>query len=182
MEFSSLPRDIGVHPELNTSIFVEVAAKCLSVGVQGFPLRIPLPDGIYPSQVTLDVCLDLLPSTREILKSNRFIGLWNGEEVSIRRSRFGFYIKCGAVNTGLGKLSPEEITLEQAIRRLESKLKRTRTKSSKSKGTTKRKKSSKSTLVKSKKRSIDDTRTKPKSKRSAYHVRMINKLIHFAQI
>ena len=154
LEFSSLPKFIGVHPELQKDIFVEVASRRLSVVVEGFPLKVALPDGIFPSQVTLDICMDILPSIKEIIESNRLIGFWNGEEVCVRRGRFGFYIKCGSVVASLGKLKSDELTLEQAIGRLESKLKRIE--SRKSKSNKKKAKNTTSTL---------------KKKRSAYHVR-----------
>ena len=46
LAFARLPKQICLHPELNVPIVAEVTAKELCVGVQGYPLRVPLPAGV----------------------------------------------------------------------------------------------------------------------------------------
>ena len=100
LEFSSLPMTICPYPLLNSTIIIEVASKNLSVGVKGFPLRVPLPPGVVPSQVTEDMCWEILPSEQEIQASNRVLGVWEGLEVSIRNGFYGYYVKCGTIVAG----------------------------------------------------------------------------------
>ena len=120
IEFARLPKEVGMHPELKRPMIVEVASKSLCVGVQGFPIRIALPEGFSVSQVTPELAADLLQDTASILDSMRPLGMWNEEEVAIRKGRFGHYLKCGKLIAGLGKKDPKTVTLEEAIEILQT--------------------------------------------------------------
>ena len=48
--FFSFPltrRQLCIHPVLNLPIIAEVAAKQLCVGIEGYPLRVPVPEGYF---------------------------------------------------------------------------------------------------------------------------------------
>ena len=44
----------------------------------------------------------------------------NGEEISIRRGRFGYYVRCGKLIAGLRKQQPKDVTLEDAIEMIDT--------------------------------------------------------------
>ena len=129
LEYTCLPREVGIHPQLNLPMVVDVSNKALSVGVKGYPVRINLPEGMHPFDVTESFAAELLVDGQAILDSMRPLGEWirssEGEdgvprEVSIRRGRFGPYIRAGNIIAGLRKLDPAEVTLEMAIEILET--------------------------------------------------------------
>lgn len=122
MQYTRLPLEMGMHPALNLPMIVEVSSKALAVGVQGYPVRVVLPDdNMHPMDVTAELAAQLLEDGQAILDSQRALGEWlrEGEEepreVSIRRGRFGPYLRAGNVIAGLRKVEPADLTLEMAI-------------------------------------------------------------------
>jgi topoisomerase IA-like protein/ribosomal protein L12E/L44/L45/RPP1/RPP2 len=145
LEFAKLPRAIYIHPVLNLSIIAEVSAaqKQLCVGIEGYPLRIPVPENILVSEITEELAFSLLQDTTAILDSQRILGDWNEEQVLVKQGRFGYYVRCGKLIAGLRKLDHTQVTLEECIEILTT---RGKTVGAKKKG-----KSKKATKIKEKK-------------------------------
>ncbi len=126
LEFASLPREIGEHPEFRDEqgncrqMIVEVSSGAVTVGVEGYPFRMPVDEGVYPSEITFESAADFLFDINVILDSQRNLGTHNGEEVSIRKGRFGYYVRCGKLIAGLRKQQPSDISLEGAIEMIET--------------------------------------------------------------
>jgi len=81
IDFIQAPKVIGHHPELDASIVVEVKNKAICVGLEGYPIRVPVKDGVFIADVSAEMAMALLPSTEEILSSRRILGVWrDGEE------------------------------------------------------------------------------------------------------
>jgi topoisomerase IA-like protein len=119
LEFASLPRVIGVHtdPLLESAhVIVDISGGQVSVGVEGYPLRVPISrDGTYPSEVSFDEALLLLPDARDILSSITRLGVMNDIPVTIEKGRWGYYLRCGDIISRLPKISKDEVTIEIAI-------------------------------------------------------------------
>ena len=121
LAFTRLPLPICPHPTLNASIIAEVAGRGLCVGVDGYPLRVPVPPHITTvAGITPEVAAELLADATAVMDSRRGLGEWRNESVAILKGRFGYYLKCGKLVAGLRKLDPAEVTLEAAIQILES--------------------------------------------------------------
>lgn len=126
LEFSTLPLTIGNHPTMKDdqgnprAMIVEVSSGAVSVGVKGYPLRVEVEENLYPSQVSHQEAAELLSDTSAILDSQRILGTHNEEEVSIRKGRFGYYVRCGKLIAGLRKMEPHEVSLEVAIELIET--------------------------------------------------------------
>jgi DNA topoisomerase I len=126
LEFSTLPRKIGEHPELRDNlgssrmIVVEISGGAVSVGVEGYPLRVAIDDMVFPSEVTIEVASALLSDTKAILDSQRILGKYEDVEVSLRKGRFGYYVRCGKLIAGLRKLDPDDVDLAAAIEMIQT--------------------------------------------------------------
>ena len=99
--------------------------KKLSVGVKGYPHRVALDNGIFPDEVSLETASLMLEDTKAIIESETRLGMWEKEgeepqEISIRKGRFGPYLRAGTIIAGLRKLEPSDVTLEMAIEILET--------------------------------------------------------------
>eukprot|EP00596_Hydrurales_sp_CCMP1899_P009853 CAMPEP_0119050552 /NCGR_PEP_ID=MMETSP1177-20130426/70557_1 /TAXON_ID=2985 /ORGANISM="Ochromonas sp, Strain CCMP1899" /LENGTH=1251 /DNA_ID=CAMNT_0007029085 /DNA_START=438 /DNA_END=4193 /DNA_ORIENTATION=- len=115
MAFSQLPKVMCVHPVLELPIVMDVANKQLCVGIEGYPVRIPLPEGTLVSVVTDEMAISLLSDTNAILESQRNLGVWNEEDVVVKQGRFGYYVRCGKLIAGLRQVDPATLVLEGAI-------------------------------------------------------------------
>jgi topoisomerase IA-like protein len=120
MAFSSLPKVMCVHPVLGLPIVMDVANKQLCVGIEGYPVRIPLPEGTLVSAVTDELAISLLSDTNAILESQRNLGVWNEEDVVVKQGRFGYYVRCGKLIAGLRQVDPATLVLEAAIEILQT--------------------------------------------------------------
>jgi DNA topoisomerase-1 len=126
LEFATLPRKIGEHPELRDNlgssrmIVVEISGGVISVGVEGYPLRVAIDDMVFPSEVTIEEASALLSDTKAIVDSQRILGKYEDVEVSIRKGRFGYYVRCGKLIAGLRKLEPDDVDLAAAIEMIQT--------------------------------------------------------------
>jgi DNA topoisomerase-1 len=96
LQFASLPLTIGNHPDLNEPIVVEVGSRKLCVSMPTYSARYPLPDHTYISDVTVEVALQYLPSTEEIMRSQRLLGEdknCSDAKVWLKLGRFGYYVR-----------------------------------------------------------------------------------------
>eukprot|EP01038_Epipyxis_sp_PR26KG_P008927 gene8927-12040_t len=133
-DYMKLPWEIGPHPTLNYMIDVASKGHYLTVGIKGYPYRIPLPTTMLKvSDIkSIDDILPFIDNNIELLlNSCRNLGLWNEKDVTVELGRYGYFLKCNNIVCGLDKLDPMKITLEQAIIKLERKQKKLELKSSK---------------------------------------------------
>ncbi|KAJ1441763.1 hypothetical protein B484DRAFT_390528, partial [Ochromonadaceae sp. CCMP2298] len=115
----STPCVVASHPI--GDVIADVTSGAICVGIRDYPLRIAVAEGLSIAQITPQMALSLLPPDAEILASQLNLGLWGEEVVSVRRGRYGPYLRCGQLICGLRKADdPETITLEQAIAKLEA--------------------------------------------------------------
>ena len=76
LEFASLPRRIGEHPELKDEqgnkrqMIVEVSSGAVTVGVEGYPYRVSVEEGLYPFQVNPRVLLTFSTMSPPSLTAN----------------------------------------------------------------------------------------------------------------
>lgn len=123
LDLIHLPRVLCMHAELNKSIVADMNRNVLSVGVEGFPLRVPVPEGLLVKDVTVEMALQLLPPAAEITSAGGSLGLWRDNPVVVVHGKFGPYVRSGMVVGGIkGDLanSTSSITLAQAVEILET--------------------------------------------------------------
>jgi DNA topoisomerase-1 len=111
-----LPRTIGNHPETGDPITADYGryGPYLRCGKQNASIQEPN----TPLNVTLEKSVELLANRNRKSSDLRTIGDHpeTGETINVKSGRYGPYISDGKVNVSLkGDLSPEKITLEQAI-------------------------------------------------------------------
>src|SRR5690554_6447699 len=117
----ALPKTLGEHPDGGT---VDVGIGRFGPYVRHGRTYASLPKDAFVLDVTLEEALELLRqkqqrgggSLRELGVDER-----TGEAVDVRVGRYGPYVKRGKLNASLPKdVSPEEVTLEQAIALLDA--------------------------------------------------------------
>ena len=119
MPFLDLPNVLGTHPGVDDrNILLDVSFRAITLSVEGYPLKVKLPEDVQLGDVTLEMALDYLSDTKSIINSQIDLGERDGKPVQILNGRFGYYIKCGDASCSLKKLDPEEVTLEKAIEML----------------------------------------------------------------
>ncbi len=121
LDLISLPRSIGQHPDGDS---VDVGIGRFGPYVRHGRTYASIPKDTFVLDVTLDQALELLRkkssrgggALRELGVDDR-----TGETVDVRDGRFGPYVKRGKLNASLPKdLSPDEVTLEQAVALLDA--------------------------------------------------------------
>ena len=117
----ALPKTLGEHPDGGT---VDVGIGRFGPYVRHGRTYASLPKDAFVLDVTLEEALELLRqkqqrgggALRELGVDER-----TGEAVDVRVGRYGPYVKRGKLNASLPKdVSPEEVTLEQAIALLDA--------------------------------------------------------------
>ena len=142
----SLPRTIGTHPETNDSITADYGryGAYLRCGKQNATIKGPE----TPLDINLEKSVELLANRNKKSADLKTVGEHpeTGETISVKDGRYGPYISDGKVNVSLkGDLSPDSITLEQAVelinqKRLTPTKKKTTKKKTAKKKTAKKKK------------------------------------------
>lgn len=92
----------------------------LYLSVEGYTVRYPV-DHRSINSVTSTTVLQHIQDILLELEKERNLGLYEGRDILIRKSRFGYYLQCDQLVCGLGKLKPELITTEEAIHLLSTK-------------------------------------------------------------
>lgn len=128
LAFSLMPTSMGPHtgwtsetlgeghPLAGAHMMLDVTSGSLTAGVERYPYRVTLPDGLLVSQATPELVMSLLTDPDAILDSQRLLGCnAEGEDVFIRKGRFGHYARAGKIIAGLRKLDPAAVTLQEAI-------------------------------------------------------------------
>tara|TARA_Y100000996_G_scaffold89991_1_gene63195 strand:- start:416 stop:1285 length:870 start_codon:yes stop_codon:yes gene_type:complete len=116
LKLLSLPREIGKHPENGEVISADYGrfGPYIKCGKMNASLR----GEETPLDIELPKALELLKNRNKKSSDLRNIGTHpeTGEDLVVKNGRYGPYISDGKVNVALkGDLTPENITLEQAV-------------------------------------------------------------------
>ena len=116
LKLLALPRELGAHPETGKKVIVNIGRFGPYVGHDGKFKSIPRSDSIF--DIRLDRAVELLAQTRDSNTVLRTLGDHPDDKASVEicSGRYGPYARHGKVNATLPKdMSPDEITLEQAL-------------------------------------------------------------------
>lgn len=121
IDFASLPKTIGTHPDTQTPIVLSLTRGKLRLTADGFPFQAELPPFTYVRDISEEGAVEALRTSTvpsELLKIH--VGHWEeeGGDIYIRRGPFGLYLQCGKLIAGMGKYDQDTITLDIAITRL----------------------------------------------------------------
>ena len=112
----SLPRELGLHPETNKKVIVNIGRFGPYIGHDGKFKSIPRTDSIF--DITLDRAVELLAQAKAGNAVLRTLGDHPEDKTTIEicSGRYGPYVRHGKINATLPKdVSPDEITLEEAL-------------------------------------------------------------------
>ena len=116
LKLLSLPRDLGLHPESNKKVIVNIGRFGPYVGHDGKFKSIPRTDSIF--DIELARAVELLAQARDNNTLLRTLGDHPDDKASVEicSGRYGPYARHGKINATLPKgVSPEAITLEEAL-------------------------------------------------------------------
>ncbi|MDP1996038.1 MAG: topoisomerase C-terminal repeat-containing protein, partial [Gallionella sp.] len=116
LKLLSLPRDIGLHPETGKKVIVNIGRFGPYIGHDGKFKSIPRSDSIF--DIGLERAVELLAQARDGNTVLRVLGDHPDDKASVEicSGRYGPYARHGKVNATLPKdVSPDEITLEEAL-------------------------------------------------------------------
>jgi DNA topoisomerase-1 len=159
IELLRLPRNLGDHPETGKKIEANIGRFGPYVKHGSTFASLTKDDDVL--SVGLDRAVELIRKKENKNAPLKVLGVYPGteEEVDVREGRYGPYVKYGKVNVSLPKeLTPESVTLEDALKLLEEKVASTPAKKSASKKAP-AKKTSKAKAAKPKAKA----KTKPKA-------------------
>ncbi len=126
LELLSLPKSLGLHPELNKDIKAGLGRFGPFVVCDGDYRSIPKGESIF--QITLQRALELFAQPKKgrgKAAPLKELGPHpaNNEPINVMNGPYGPYIKCGKTNMSLPEgTTPEEMTLEKAIELLADKI------------------------------------------------------------
>ncbi|MGO8754029.1 MAG: type I DNA topoisomerase [Gallionellaceae bacterium] len=116
LKLLSLPRELGLHPETGKKVIVNIGRFGPYIGHDGKFKSIPRSDSIF--EIRLEHAVELLAQAKSGNAVLRTLGEHPDDKapVEICNGRYGPYARHGKVNATLPKdMTPEEITLEQAL-------------------------------------------------------------------
>jgi DNA topoisomerase-1 len=116
LKLLSLPRDLGLHPETNKKVIVNIGRFGPYIGHDGKFKSVPKSDSIF--EIGLDRAVELLSQAREGNTVLRVLGNHPEDQTSIEicSGRYGPYARHGKINATLPKeVGVDEVTLEQAL-------------------------------------------------------------------
>jgi DNA topoisomerase-1 len=122
LKLLSLPRDLGLHPETAKKVIVNIGRFGPYIGHDGKFKSIPRTDSIF--EIALDRAVELLAQARDGNAVLRTLGDHPVDKTSVEicSGRYGPYARHGKINATLPKdVSPDEITLEDALELLAAK-------------------------------------------------------------
>ena len=117
LKLLSLPRTVGDHPESGDPIIADYGRYGAYLR-SGKTKNASIQDPDTPLNITLEKSIELLANRNKKSSDLRTVGdhPQTGETINVKNGRYGPYISDGKVNVSLkGDLSPQEITLEQAV-------------------------------------------------------------------
>lgn len=116
LQLLSLPRDLGLHPESGKKVIVNIGRFGPYIGHDGKFKSIPHTDNIFAVQLARAV--ELLSQAKDGSTVLRVLGDHPEDKTSVEicSGRYGPYARHGKVNATLPKdISPDDVTLEQAL-------------------------------------------------------------------
>ena len=116
LKLLSLPRELGLHPESGKKVIVNIGRFGPYIGHDGKFKSIPRADSIF--DISLERAVELLAQAREGNTVLRVLGDHPDDKASVEicSGRYGPYVRHGKINATLPKdISPDELTLEQAL-------------------------------------------------------------------
>jgi DNA topoisomerase-1 len=116
LKLLALPRELGAHPETGKKIIVNIGRLGPYIGHDGKFKSIPRGESIF--DIKLDRAVELLAQAKAGNTVLRTLGEHPDDKAPIEvcSGRYGPYVRHGKVNATLPKnITPEEITLEQAL-------------------------------------------------------------------
>ncbi|HZW24234.1 MAG TPA: type I DNA topoisomerase [Gallionella sp.] len=116
LKLLSLPRELGAHPESGKKVIVNIGRFGPYIGHDGKFKSIPKSDSIF--DIGLDRAVELLAQAKAGNTVLRTLGEHPDDKspVEICSGRYGPYARHGKVNATLPKdISPDDVTLEQAL-------------------------------------------------------------------
>jgi DNA topoisomerase-1 len=116
LKLLSLPRDLGLHPETNKKVIVNIGRFGPYIGHDGKFKSIPRSDSIF--DIGLDRAVALLAQAKDGNTILRTLGDHPDDKASVEicSGRYGPYARHGKINATLPKdVSVDEITLEEAL-------------------------------------------------------------------
>ena len=116
LKLLSLPRDLGLHAETNKKVIVNIGRFGPYIGHDGKFKSIPRSDSIF--EIDLTRASELLAQARDNNTLLRTLGDHPDDKASVEicSGRYGPYARHGKVNATLPKhISPDEITLAEAL-------------------------------------------------------------------
>ncbi len=165
LKLLSLPKDLGLHPESNKKVIVNIGRFGPYIGHDGKFKSIPRTDSIF--DVTLSRAVELLAQAKDNNTVLRVLGDHPDDKASVEvcSGRYGPYARHGKINATLPKdISPDDITLEQALELIAAKA--AKSPASKTKTTKKAaapKKVAKVAKTAAKKTTVNKSAAKPKA-------------------
>jgi DNA topoisomerase-1 len=116
LQLLQLPRELGKHPDSGKSVIVNIGRFGPYIGHDGKFKSIPKSDDLFT--IGLDRALELLAQARTSNAVLKVLGEHpeDHKPVEVCNGRYGPYVRHGKVNATLPKdISPEEVTLEEAL-------------------------------------------------------------------
>jgi DNA topoisomerase I len=123
LKLLALPRELGMHPETNKKIIVNIGRFGPYIGHDGKFKSIPRSDNIF--EIELARAVELLSQARDGNTVLRTLGDHPDDKASVEicSGRYGPYARHGKINATLPKgLSPDDITLEEALELIAAKV------------------------------------------------------------
>ncbi|HET7834064.1 MAG TPA: type I DNA topoisomerase [Gallionella sp.] len=174
LKLLALPRELGVHPESGKKVIVNIGRFGPYIGHDGKFKSIPRTDNIF--DIGLERAVELLAQARAGNAVLRVLGEHPDDKASVEicSGRYGPYARHGKINATLPKdVSPDEITLEEALELIAAKAakgggKTKKAAASKTKAaTTKAKSTAKTAKPAAKKSTTKKTAAEPAAKKTA---------------
>jgi DNA topoisomerase-1 len=151
LKLLSLPRELGSHPVSGKKVIVNIGRFGPYIGHDGKFKSIPRADSIF--DISLDRAVELLAQAREGNTVLRVLGDHPDDKASVEicSGRYGPYVRHGKINATLPKgVSPDAITLEEALELIAAKV---------AKGPTSKKPAARTTKAKETKTKETETKT-----------------------
>ncbi len=123
LKLLALPRDLGLHPDTNKKVIVNIGRFGPYIGHDGKFKSIPRTDSIFDIQ--LERAVELLAQAREGAAVLRVLGDHPEDKASVEvcSGRYGPYVRHGKINATLPKdMSPDSITLEEGLELIAAKI------------------------------------------------------------
>ena len=116
LQLLELPKELGIHPETEKKVIVNIGRFGPYIGHDGKFKSIPKTESVFT--ITLERAIELLAEARTSNTVLRELGVHPEDKkpIDVCNGRYGPYVRHGKVNATLPKdVSPEEVTMEEAL-------------------------------------------------------------------